>query len=127
MVWIGKGLFVARAGAGYGELVGAEVLTLGRWTPSDLFAHLRRYQGGKEVYRRWNLSWMLHNPAILKAVGATGTMSETSIQVRLPGGKTIRQTLHAVPVAELPKQPFPVGWWSPILSPDEMAKGWRAA
>ena len=126
MIWLGDRLFVSRAAPGYGDLVGGEVLRIGRWTPNQMLDKLRRYQGGKDSYRRWNLSWITHNPAMLAAAGGAPNAERLEIQLRLPNGKKVSKTLTPSPAKDIPDQPFPVGWITSALSPDERAKGWTA-
>ena len=126
MVWIGKRLFVARAGPGLGELPGSEVLRIGRWSPSS-FRVLREYQGGTDAFRRWQTSWILHNPALLNASGITASASVTSIEFRLAGGRVMRREIRSIDSKQVPALAFPTEWWSPVASAAERTLGWTAA
>jgi hypothetical protein len=127
LTWIGERLFVARAGPGYHDLAGGEVLRLGRWTPAELARNLSRYQGGADAYRRWNPVWLFHNPVMLRAMGASVSANRVSIRVRGRDGTTIVRRLSALPTERMPRLAFPSGLLSPVRSDDEVAKDWVAA
>lgn len=127
MIWLNDRLFVARAAPQYARLVGGEVRRVGRWSPAALFSHMRRYQGGKDAYRRWNLTWMLHNPGMLHALGATQSDTALTINVRLPDGTSVVEPLAPLTASDMPKQSFPAGWIAAGLSASEVEKGWHAA
>lgn len=126
MVWIGERLFVARAAAEYDDLAGAEVLRLGRWTVPELFAQVRRYQGGKDEYRRWHLSWLTHNPEMLEALGAVADPNGVELMVRLGNGRKVAKSLRPVPADSLPLVAFPAGWLSGELTQAERDRNWKA-
>lgn len=126
MVWIGKRLFVSRAAAEYGDLAGAEVLRLGRWTVSELFARISRYQGGKDEYRRWSLLWLTHNPEMLEALGAAADADSVELLARLGNGRQVARALRPVPADSLPLVAFPAGWLSGELTKAERDLNWKA-
>ncbi len=125
MLWFEDRLFISRVAPANADLAGAEVLRLGRWTPMQLAAHLRSYQGGKEDYRRHSLTWLVHNPAMLVAIGATPSADKTRIEARRADGSILTRDLQTLTAKETPASPFPTGWWSPALSTDERAKAWQ--
>lgn len=126
-VWFGERLFVSRAAPAQEDLVGGEVLRLGRLTTSQFARVLARYQGGKSQFRRDDLVWLTHNPAMLAAAGVTSSGERTPIDVRLPGGKVVSRVLKPLPADRMPSIIYPAGWLSATLSADEQRMGWHAA
>jgi hypothetical protein len=126
MVWMGEDLVITRARREYAELVGARVERVGMLTPQQLFLRYREYQGGKESYRRINPMWLVQNPAVLEAIGATANPERTPVTVQLASGKEETRVLNAISSTEAPHLNYPAGSWSTYLSDPEKAAGWTA-
>ena len=125
LVWLDDRLLVARAAPLAADLVGCEVRRLGTLSPARLADRLAGLQGGLRRYARWNMSWVLHNPAMLEALGVSPAKDETAIDVTCPDGRARHRMLRAVAAAEVPPIPFPAAWWSPTLAPSEQRMDWR--
>ncbi len=126
MVWIDDRLLVARAGPGLADLAGCEVRRVGRFRASQIADRLAALQGGLRAHARWNMGWVLHNQAMLKALGVAPSAARISLEVECPDGRVRRREIAAMPAAEVPPIPFPAGWWSPKKLGTEAGLGWRA-
>jgi len=124
LVWMGNDLVVTRALQRYSELAGARVERIGAVTPDELFRRYREYQGGNDAYRRVNMMWLIHNPAVLASMGVVADAHRIPISVELTSGKRETRLLRAISANEAPHLTYPAGLWSTQASPAEKNAGW---
>jgi len=127
MIWFPDGLTVARAAPGDRGLLGAKVTSIDGQSPGQLLRALREVQGGTDDYRQWTVSWLLHSTEAMHAFGITRHPDRVTLELQLRDGRTIRRTIAAVPVAELPTPPRVQFYWYPSALEGEAGKGWVAA
>ncbi len=125
MVWLGDRLLVARAAPSAADLAGCEVRRLGSLTPAQIADRLARLQGGLRRFARWNMSWVLHNPAMLRALDVSPVADGIAIVATCPDGLTHRRTLRSLVTAKVPLIPSPAAWWSSSLTGTERTLGWQ--
>src|SRR4029078_3105969 len=63
------GLYVLWASPANAELLGARIDTIDGRSIADIYARIRRYQGGTDAHRQRELTPMLESPALLQAAG----------------------------------------------------------
>jgi hypothetical protein len=127
LIWFPDAIVVARAAPDYADLLGAQVLSVEGLSPADLLQRLRPLQGGLDIYRRWQLTWIFHSAEALHALGVAKTDDRLALRLKLKDGTIVERSVVARPVADMPPGRHPVRFWPPALWPGEGEKGWRTA
>ena len=127
MLWFEDGWVIARADAANADLLGARVLSIENHSSAEVFARLRKYWGGLDTYRRWNLEpSIIEQAGMLHAAGLARRADRLSLQVQKADGQRVQRTLHFVPKSTLPPGQIFERIWSPAPWPGDAEKGWRS-
>ncbi len=127
VIWFPDALVVARAAPDAHELLGASILALEGRSPDELMRRLRELQGGTDVSRRWQLSWILQSPEALHALGLAHHADRLQLRLRVRDGRVVERTVKAVPASELPPPQAPRRYWMPEPWEGETDRGWSVA
>jgi hypothetical protein len=127
MIWFSDSLVIARAGPDAADLLGAAIVTIDGVTPAVLLERLRPLQGGVDGYRRWQLSWILHSPEALHALGVARHPDRLKLHLSLGDGSAVIWTIVARPAEEIPPGQASARFWIPAQWEGEREKGWRSA
>jgi hypothetical protein len=127
LIWFPNGWVVAEAAPHYAELLGARVLTIEELSAKTMLARLRRYWGGPDAYRLWNLPLIIENAGLLHAAGIAQDADRLHLTARLRDGRIEAYTIKFVPWPETPPDEGRVCLWSADPWPNGTSKGWRTA
>ena len=126
MIWFPDGWVVARAAPEFADLLGARVSAIDGLPSAEVFRRVRRYWGGPDSSRRWNLEWFIENGGILHALGIAPRADRLRLAVRLTDGTRTTRELRFVPVKDVPPGRGPIRLWSAQLWTAEAEAGWQA-
>jgi hypothetical protein len=127
MLWFPDVWVIARADAANADLLGARVLSIENHSPGEVFARLRKYWGGLDAYRRWNLEpAIVEQAGMLHAARLARHPDRLSLEIQRPDGTRLRRTLLFVPKSTLPPGQIFERIWSPAPWPGDAEKGWRS-
>jgi len=126
MIWFPNDWVIARTDSAHSDLLGGCVLTIEGRSADQLFRSLRKYWGGPDTSRRWNLEWLVENSGLLHAAGLARQADRLEITVRRIDGRQVTRTLFFEPKALLPEGQYAERVWSPEPWPGEAEKAWQA-
>lgn len=105
------GLYIRAAHQSRRELAGTRVLRIGRMTPDQAYARVRKLIGrDNEMGARFFAPFLLAMPEVLHALGITGKVDEATLVVERGGQK---QSVTLRPLGPAPMMPpdTDVSWW----------------
>ena len=127
MLWFEDGWVIARADAANADLLGARVLRIENHSAHEVFARLRKYWGGLDTYRRWNLEpSIIEQAGMLHAAGLARLADRLDLQLQTAAGQRVERTLRFIPKSTLPPGQIFERIWSPAPWPGDAEKGWRS-
>ena len=127
MLWFPDVWVIARADSANADLLGARVLRIENHSPGEIFARLRKFWGGLDTYRRWNLEpAVVEQAGMLHAVGLARHADRLSFEIQRADGRRVHRTLRFVPKSTLPPGQIFERVWSPAPWPGDAEKGWHA-
>ncbi|TPV93943.1 MAG: hypothetical protein B7733_17885 [Myxococcales bacterium FL481] len=99
--WFDEGLFVVRAAAAQGHLLGARVVAIAGHSPESLLERMRVYSvETDEGFRAYEPNWLFLAPDLLHAAGLDDTPESVSVSLMLPSGELTSVDLAAHSSAE---------------------------
>ena len=127
MLWFEDQWVIARADSANADLLGARVLSIENHSPEEVFTRLRKYWGGLDTYRRWNLEpAIIEQAGMLHAAGLARHADRLTMRIQTAAGQRVERTLRYVAKSTLPPGQIFARLWSPAPWPGDPEKGWRA-
>ncbi len=97
MTAFAEGLYVVKATAAFGDLLGARVIAIGGVPVDDALSRFDAYHGGEDWARRVAGRDLLHSPEALQSVGLSARSDAVILSFILRSGKEEARVLNALP------------------------------
>lgn len=121
LFWFADGLFIVRADADHGALVGSRVLQIEGRSVEAVAKTLRQYRGGPSSWRKLAMPMMIETPAIMHAAGLSKSPDMITFSLQKSNGDKAEAVFKASLDKEAAGFPFRQGWMTlqTEILPDE--------
>ena len=107
--WFADGFYILRAKQPYTHLLGSRITHIGHSPMSEVLEVTRQYIGGNPAHRLQFSSFLFEVPALMHAMGLSGSASELTLGVELPDGRQATEVFPS-PVPDPDKDPSEYPW-----------------